>query len=169
MRPVCLLVRTKNLRQSDGLHFISDSLNFAHQKYTSSLESSGSPGEKYPSMHILQVLCQQHRQFRQKALQQFLYLSLSQRSLHSCSRATNSTMRSRTASIFQGLQYVICLRSLSHIIFLLIQLPFPVYLQLLLFLYQSTPPQLNVSLYLLNFLCNQPDIQYYALCKLDCL
>jgi len=26
MRPVCLLVRTKNLRQSDGLHFISDSL-----------------------------------------------------------------------------------------------------------------------------------------------
>ena len=28
MRPVCLLVRTKNLRQSDGLHFISDSLDF---------------------------------------------------------------------------------------------------------------------------------------------
>ena len=27
MRLVCLLVRTKNLRQSDGLHFISDSLN----------------------------------------------------------------------------------------------------------------------------------------------
>ena len=26
MRPVCLLNRTKNLRQSDGLHFISDSL-----------------------------------------------------------------------------------------------------------------------------------------------
>ena len=28
---------------------------------------------------------------------------------------------------------------------------------------------LNGYLYLLNFLCNQPDIQYYALCKLDCL
>ena len=26
MRPVCLLDRTKNLYQSDGLHFISDSL-----------------------------------------------------------------------------------------------------------------------------------------------
>jgi len=26
MRPVCLLDRTKNLHQSDGLHFISDSL-----------------------------------------------------------------------------------------------------------------------------------------------
>ena len=26
MRPVCLLDRTKNLRQSGGLHFISDSL-----------------------------------------------------------------------------------------------------------------------------------------------
>ena len=25
MRPVCLLNRTKNLHQSDGLHFISDS------------------------------------------------------------------------------------------------------------------------------------------------
>jgi len=27
MRPVCLLDRTKNLHQSDGLHFISDSLH----------------------------------------------------------------------------------------------------------------------------------------------
>ncbi|EKX97583.1 hypothetical protein HMPREF9163_01342 [Selenomonas sp. oral taxon 138 str. F0429] len=32
MRPVCLLVRTKNLRQSDGLHFISDSLVFGRNE-----------------------------------------------------------------------------------------------------------------------------------------
>ena len=37
-------------------------------------------------------------------------------------------------------------------------------------IYSSTTSiLLNVYLYLLNFLCNQPDIQDYALCKLDCL
>ncbi len=37
-------------------------------------------------------------------------------------------------------------------------------------IYSSTTSiLLNVYLYFLNFLCNQPDIQYCALCKLDCL
>ena len=37
-------------------------------------------------------------------------------------------------------------------------------------IYSSTTSMLlNVCLYFLNFLYNQPDIQYCALCKLDCL
>ena len=34
MRPVCLLDRAKNLYQSDGLHFISDSLVIRHAHST---------------------------------------------------------------------------------------------------------------------------------------
>ncbi|ERJ89790.1 hypothetical protein HMPREF1992_02042 [Selenomonas sp. oral taxon 892 str. F0426] len=40
MRPVCLLVRTKNLRQSDGLYFINDSLE----------KSTLLTGEQYETM-----------------------------------------------------------------------------------------------------------------------
>ena len=32
MRPVCLLDRTKNLHQFDGLHFISDSLDYQRRR-----------------------------------------------------------------------------------------------------------------------------------------
>ena len=50
MRPVCLLDRTKNLRQSGGLYFISDSLKKtigaqANGLFVSKLHKFTQPGE----------------------------------------------------------------------------------------------------------------------------
>ena len=48
MRPVCLLDRTKNLHQSDGLHFISDFLKngIAAQNFRAAVPFSYANSEK---------------------------------------------------------------------------------------------------------------------------